>query len=157
MTPLLPLGVARVRLRFVMGVSGPSPHLCPGVSKKSPPSPASSPSSWPERASRLRADPGSSTRLRTLKGVCSGGEGVESGAEDGAVVWDDTEGTLWFLPGVEMPDTSEPRERSGSVMADCEEESARALSAADMMLASKLRCQSRFKIRTVSAIETFMH
>jgi hypothetical protein len=85
-------------------------------------------------ASRLRADPGSSTRLRKLAGTCSGGEGVESGAEEGAVVWDDTEGTLWFLPGVEIPDTNEPRERSGSVMADCEDESARALSAADMML-----------------------
>lgn len=66
--------------------------------------------------------------------ACSGGEGVESGAEDSAVVWDDTEGTLRFLPGVEMPDTSEPRERSGSVMADCDDESARAFSAADMIL-----------------------
>lgn len=78
---------------------------------------------------------------------------MDNGAEESAVVWDDTEGTLWFLPGVEIPDTSEPRERSGSVMADCEDESARALSAADMFenASSKLSNQS------VSAVETFMH
>ena len=76
---------------------------------------------------------------------------MESGAEDSAVVWDDMEGTLLFLPGVEMPDTSEPRERSGSVMADCEDESARALSAADMMLTVDLVLVS------VIIVETMIH
>jgi len=50
------------------------------------------------------------------------------------VVWDDMEGTLRFLPGVGIPETSEPRERLGGAMPDCEDGLACALSVADMML-----------------------
>lgn len=67
---------------------------------------------------------------------------MDSGAEDGAVVGDDTEGTRVCLPGVEMPDTKEPRERSGRVIAECEDESARALSAPDMIQEASSACQS---------------
>lgn len=47
-----------------------------------------------------------------------GGEGVDIGADDVAVVCEVADGTLRALPGVEKADVSEESERSGTVPAD---------------------------------------
>ena len=61
-----------------------------------------------------------------------GGEGVDMGAEDAAVVCDEADGTLRARPGVEKADVSEESERSGTVPADCTDVSARPFKAADI-------------------------
>jgi hypothetical protein len=67
--------------------------------------------------------------------MSSDGEGVETGADEGAVVPDDVEGARVSLAGVEKWEEREPRERSGCVPADWEEVSARVVNAADMVRA----------------------
>lgn len=63
-------------------------------------------------------DTPSSLFLRLKEPV--GGEGVDIGAEEGAVVPDDAEGTrrLVVRRGVEMPDPNDPSETSGIVPID---------------------------------------
>ena len=81
---------------------------------------------------RLANEPGvCSSRRRRLNCDGSGGEGVPRGAEDAAV---DPEGCLSPRPGVEKPETNEPRERSNCVPFDCREVSAARFNAADMSL-----------------------
>jgi len=60
---------------------------------------------------------------------------VESGADDGAVLCEAAEGARSTRPGVDIPETSEPREISGSVVAEWLDESGLILSAADIVLA----------------------
>jgi hypothetical protein len=52
--------------------------------------------------------------FRRVKAFRAGGDGVEIGTEDGAVVSDDDDGTRRDgLPGVEKPETIEPKLSSG--------------------------------------------
>lgn len=65
----------------------------------------------------------------------TGGEGVDIGADDGAVVPEDVEGTrrLWVRRGVDIPEPREPSDRSGIVPIDWfKDVSGRELSAADI-------------------------
>lgn len=94
-----------------MGVSGASPHcLSPGVFKRSP----SSSSSCPDKPNLLLAGvPSSAFFLEYDVAAVVGGEGVESWADEGAVVPDDVDGTRKPLAGVDNPEPSDPSERSG--------------------------------------------
>ena len=74
-----------------------------GVSRTSP-SPSSMSSNVPRRFGVW------SSYLRLLNWAAFGGEGVDNKADEAAV---ELEGLRKFLAGVEKPDTSEPRERSG--------------------------------------------
>lgn len=58
---------------------------------------------------------------------------MESGADDGAVVCEAADGARSALPGVDIPETSELKERSGRVVAEWVDESGRRLSAADIV------------------------
>lgn len=118
MAPLVPLVFDLVRLaRVATGVSIVSPHcLSAGVFNKSPSS------SLFEKAT---------SPFRRVYGVGTGGEGVESGAEDGAVVPDDADGTR-SLAGVNIPEPIDS-DNSGIVPEEWfREASGRELSAADM-------------------------
>lgn len=137
--PFAPLAPERARLGRVpaMGVSGPSPQaFSPGVFKRSP-SPSSSCPDKPNR--RLAGVPSSTFRLENAEVV--GGEGVDKGADDGAVVPDDVDGTRRpGLAGVDIPEFSEPSERSGIVPMDWfKDASGRELSAADIAVCSTPR------------------
>lgn len=115
--PFAPLAPERVRLGRVpaMGVSGPSPHaFSPGVFKRS----LSSSSSCPDKPYRRPAGVLSSDFLFENAEVV-GGEGVERGADDGAVVPDEADGARRpGLAGVDIPEFSEPNDRSGIVPED---------------------------------------
>jgi len=132
-TPLVALALDRARFgRLVAGVSSPSPHLflsAAGVSRKSP-SPSPSSSRFKVATRFVKAEPWSSFLLD--KGGAVGGEGVDIGAEDGAVVCDEAEGTRSALAGVEKSEVREPSDRSGWVPADCEDVSRCVFKASDM-------------------------
>ena len=130
--PFEPLAAPeRVRLGLVpaTGVSGPSPHA--GVFKRSPsPSPSSSCADNPYR--RAAGVPSSTFHFENAEGA--GGEGVERGTDDGAVVPDEVlDGTRrpGLLGVVDIPEFNEPNDRSGIVPVDVDA-SGRELSAADI-------------------------
>ena len=108
--PFAPAALDRARFeRFSTGESPPSSHfLSPRAVFKT--SPSASSSSWFESPSRRATGVASSARRRR-KGEELGGEGVDSGTDEGAVVWDVADGMRRDLEGVEG--ASEPRERSG--------------------------------------------
>ncbi|KAI0823798.1 hypothetical protein BC628DRAFT_479470 [Trametes gibbosa] len=72
-----------------------------------------------------------------------GGDGVDSGPDETAVVAVDVDGIRRFRAGVENVEVNEPREMSGTVPADCVDVSARALSAADIVVRNRRRCRRR--------------
>jgi hypothetical protein len=101
--PLLPPVLGLRRGRGATGVSGPSTHRffsAAGVSRASP--------------SSLSLRDMDSTPSSFLREKTCGGDGVETCAEDGAVVPDEADGTLRpGLPGVESADVREPSDSSG--------------------------------------------
>lgn len=120
MTPFPPLVPLFVRFgREAAGVSSPSPHRllsAPGVPRTSTSS--STGSSWFKPLSLLEKD-AVSPPLRLENAVPEGGEGVDTGAVDGAVVSDVADGTRRLgLAGVEKPEAKDPREISGCVPLD---------------------------------------
>lgn len=129
----------RVRLgRPGAGVADTSSHRLslPGVSSTSP-SVSSPSSSCPDKPNRLAAGVASSALRRENDDNALGGDGVESGADEGAVVWDDDEGIRSFLAGVENAEPNELKEKSGWVPMDWADVSGRLLSAADILLLAR--------------------